>query len=188
MAVRSGYYKKIIVSAIKKGELAGYDRISEEFIFNAIEGDCQREATETIGYYAKIELISGFIKEMYWSKEKMQIHADKYSKAYSMKAAGQIKAGIIPQKDMWKYSSFWYKNFDDMALKTMIRQLIGKWGVLSQDLIEIYTKDNAVMNQDGTYEEIEIELADVSNSNDEEFAPEENNEESENGELSFDDL
>lgn len=55
----------------------------------------------------------------------------------------------IPEKDMWKYSSFWFKDFDGMALKTMLRQLISKWGIMSIDLQNAIDKDMAVIHEDG---------------------------------------
>ena len=50
------------------------------------------------------------------------------------KCTKKIQNGEVPEKDMWRYSSFWYKNFDDMAMKTMLRQLISKWGVVSIEM------------------------------------------------------
>lgn len=69
--------------------------------------------------YAYFEYLNGFRKVLYWSKEKMMTHADTYSKAFSRKNYEDLLAGKIPESEMWKYSSFWYKSFDDMAKKTM---------------------------------------------------------------------
>lgn len=160
MSVRSGAYKNIIVTPIKRGELVKYNSITEEIMLKPIENYIEREAAETIGYYAKIELVSGFVKELYWSNEKMQIHADRYSKAYSMETDQQLKTGQIPKKELYKYSSFWYKDFDSMAMKTMIRQIISKWGVMSQELSDGLEKDSAVIYQDGSFEVADIVLAD----------------------------
>lgn len=87
------------------------------------------------------EYTNGFRKAMYWSVEKMLAHADKYSQAFSRDAYVKLINGEIPDKDMWKYSSFWYKDFDAMAKKTMLRQLIGKWGVMSVDMQNAFTRD-----------------------------------------------
>ena len=57
----------------------------------------------------------------------------------------KIQNGEVPEKDMWRYSSFWYKNFDDMAMKTMLRQLISKWGVVSIEMENVLKKDMAVI-------------------------------------------
>lgn len=155
LAIRSGYYKKLNVLPIKEGELIRYDPLNEELEVDLIEDDILREEAETIGYYAMFEYENGFRKTLYWSKKKMQAHADKYSSAYSLKIAGDIAQGKIPEKDMWKYSSFWYKDFDAMAMKTMLRQLISKWGIMSIDMQKAFDKDMAVIHEDGTAEYVD---------------------------------
>lgn len=149
LAERSGYYKKINVLAIKDGELVKYDPLNEEIEVNLIEDDETREGTETIGYYAMFEYMNGFRKTMYWTKKKMLTHADKYSQAFNKESYKKILAGEIPQEDMWKYSSFWYKDFDGMAFKTMLRQLISKWGIMSIDMQKAYENDMAAIQDDG---------------------------------------
>lgn len=144
LVMRSGQVKKINAVEIKDGELIKFDPLKEEIECKLIEDWNEREATETIGYYAFFELTNGFIKAIYWSKEQMMSHADKYSMAFSRQAYINIQEGKIPEKDMWKYSSFWYKNFDDMAKKTMLRQLISKGGCpMSTEMIMAYEKDNS---------------------------------------------
>ena len=46
--------------------------------------------------------------------------------------------------------TFWVKDFDSMAYKTMLRQLISKWGIMSIDMMTAFDKDMAVINQDGS--------------------------------------
>ena len=155
MAIRSGQYKKLNVLAIKKGELIRYDPLNEEIEVRLIEDENEREMAATVGYYAMFELINGYRKTMYWSREKMIAHADKYSMAFSASAYQKILEGKIPQGDMWKYSSFWYKDFDGMAYKTMLRQLISKWGVMSIDLQTALNRDMAVTYGDGSVEYVD---------------------------------
>ena len=161
LAVRSGYYKRLNVLAIKEGELVHYDPLNEEIEVNLIEDDMVREETPTAGYYAMFEYENGFRKTMYWSRRKMMAHAEKYSQAFKMnggrKSLELLEAGEIPEKEMWKYSSFWFKDFDGMALKTMLRQIISKWGIMSIDLQTALDKDMAVIRQDGTAEYVENE-------------------------------
>lgn len=87
-------------------------------------------------------------------------HADRYSPAFSAKATGgkypkvsfeDYEAGRYDKNDEWLYSSFWYKDFDGMACKTMLRQLISKWGVMSADMQTAFTADNStvVINDNG---------------------------------------
>ena len=153
LAIRSGYYKKLNVLAIKEGELVRYDPLDEEVEVNLIEDDILREEAPTMGYFAMFEYENGFRKTLYWSKKKMLAHAEKYSFAFYKNGGAKplelLEQGKIPEKDMWKYSSFWFKDFDGMALKTMLRQLISKWGIMSIDLQNAIDKDMAVIHEDG---------------------------------------
>lgn len=159
LAIRSGYYKKLNVLAIKEGELVRYDPLDEEVEVNLIEDDILREEAPTMGYFAMFEYENGFRKTLYWSKKKMLAHAEKYSFAFYMnggaKALELLEQGKVPEKDMWKYSSFWFKDFDGMALKTMLRQLISKWGIMSIDLQNAIDKDMAVIYEDGKTEYVD---------------------------------
>lgn len=139
LAIRSGQYTKLNVLAIKDGELIKYDPLNEEIEVKLIEDEEQRENTETIGYYAMFEYANGFRKSIYWTKSKMEKHALKYSKGYAAK----------------KGYTFWEKDFDGMAYKTMLRQLISKWGIMSIDMQEAMIKDMAVVKEDGTYDYID---------------------------------
>lgn len=142
LAIRSGQYKKINVIAIKEGELISYNPLEEELNVNLIEDEEERENAKTIGYYTMFELINGFRKTIYWSKEKMLKHADRYSPAFNAKKYAEIESGKV--QSSFSESSFWYKDFDGMAFKTMLRQLIGKWGVMSVELETAFAKDETV--------------------------------------------
>ena len=72
----------------------------------------------------------------------MLAHADRFSPAFSKVDYEKLQRGEIPQQDLRRYSSFWYKNFDEMAKKTMLRQLISKWGVMSTEMVQAVTLDN----------------------------------------------
>lgn len=163
LAKRSGVYKKINVISIKEGELVRYDPLEEELEVHLIEDDLVREKTPTIGYYAMFEEINGFKHSIYWSKKKMLAHADRFSQAFSKDGSivhtkygdkkrvsfEDYEAGKYDSKDEWLYSSFWYKDFDTMAHKTMLRQLISKWGTMSIELQTALDKDMAVIREDG---------------------------------------
>lgn len=155
LAIRSGQYKKLNVLAIKEGELIRFDALNEEIEVKLIDNDTEREAAQTVGYYAMFEYTNGFRKAMYWSREKMMAHADKYSMAFSAAKYQDMLDGKIPQSEMWKYSSFWYKDFDGMAYKTMLRQLISKWGIMSIDLQTAIDKDMAAIHDDGTVDYVD---------------------------------
>ena len=148
LAIRSGYYKKINVMEIKEGELVSYNPFDEEIVLNPIQDVDEREKTPTIGYYAMFEYTNGFKKVIYWSKAQMLAHADRYSPAFNKASYEKLLNGEIPDRDLWKYSSFWYKDFDSMAKKTMLRQLISKWGVMSVDMTQAIETDNSVIRID----------------------------------------
>ena len=112
-----------------------------------IEDDEIRESKPTIGYYAMFQYNNGFVKSIYWSKKKMLAHADKYSAAFNANDLALLEQGKVAEKDMWKYSSFWYKDFDGMAHKTLLRQLISKWGIMSIEMQKAIEADDAVINE-----------------------------------------
>lgn len=171
LALRSGQYRKLNVLAIKEGELIRYDPLAEEIEVKLIDDEEERENAPTIGYFAFFEYLNGFRKSIYWSKNKMLHHADHYSQAFSKEACdiqtkygvkhkvsyADYAAGNYPQNDAWMYSSFWYKDFDGMAFKTMLRQLISKWGVMSIDMVSALDADMAVINSDGSLDYVESE-------------------------------
>jgi recombination protein RecT len=144
LAIRSGQYRKINVIAIKEGELVKFDALNEEIEVNLIEDEEKREAAKTVGYYAMFEYVNGFRKAIYWTKKKMERHALKYSKGYAAK----------------KGYTFWEKDFDGMAYKTMLRQLISKWGVMSVEMQMAIEKDQAVIGDDGKIEYVDNKVID----------------------------
>ena len=171
LALRSGQYKKLNVLALKEGELVRYDPLNEEIEVKIIHDEVERENAPTIGYYAFFEYLNGFRKTLYWSKDKMIAHADRFSQAFSKDACdistrsgvrhkvsfADYEAGNYNKKDEWMYSSFWYKDFDAMAYKTMLRQLISKWGIMSIDMVTAFESDYTVEAADGTRTYVELE-------------------------------
>lgn len=137
LAQRSGEYKRINAMPIKEGELIHYDPFNDEIELQYIDDESVRDSLPTIGYYAMFEYRNGFKKILYWSKEKMQKHAQTYSKAY----AGDVRRGTA--------YTFWAKDFDAMAIKTMLRQLISKWGIMSLEMQKAYEADGGVISANG---------------------------------------
>lgn len=146
MALRSAQYRSLNVVAVKAGEFVSWNPFTEELICNWSKAD-NRDDLPTVGYAACYEYLNGFRKTIYWSKEKMLEHADKYSAAFSARDYERLQSGNVPDDEMWKFSSFWYKDFDAMGMKTMLRQLIGKWGVMSVDF-RAYENDGKALNID----------------------------------------
>lgn len=140
LALRSGYYKHLNVIAVKAGELVRFDPLTEEVEINLNPDELARENSASIGYLATFEYLNGFRKTIYWSRDKMEAHALRYSKGYAAK----------------KGYTFWEKDFDAMAFKTMLRQLISKWGIMSIDLQTAFEQD--VVQESEEY----VEAAEIS--------------------------
>lgn len=132
LAQRSGQYRYINADMVYEGESINYNRVT-----GMLEITGQATSDKPIGYFAYFQLLNGFEKCVYWSKEKVTAHAQRYSKAWK------------------KQDSPWHTNFDAMALKTVIRNIISKYGVMSIEFA------NAVAND--TDERIEAEVVENAN-------------------------
>lgn len=162
LALRTGQYKRLNVLEVKSGELGGWDPFEERFHeMHFIEDFEKRAAMPTVGYIAHFEYINGFQKTLYWTADQMMSHADKYSPAFSAAAYKKLLNGEIPQNELWKYSSFWYKDFDGMAKKTMLRQLISKWGIMTAEMTMAYERDGHVMMPDTASGDLLPEVTDT---------------------------
>lgn len=143
LAMRTGEYKRLNAVPIYENQFISWNELEEILNVKDVTGEGR-----VVGYASYFRLVNGFEKTMFWSYEKMMKHADTYSQAFSEKSYNDLKDGKIPDRDLWKYSSFWYKSFDDMALKTMLRQLLSKYGILSEEMQKAYEVDQAVIVDD----------------------------------------
>lgn len=132
LALRSNMYKTMNVTTIKEGEFDEVDRMTGQYKFNFVQDPDEREKLPTIGYIAYFELVSGFQKAFYMSRAQMENHAKTYSESY--------KSDLRYNKK----SSFWSKNFDEQGLKTVLKQLLTKWGVLSIEMQKAFMADQSV--------------------------------------------
>ena len=117
LAMRTGQYKVINASEVYEGELVSRNRITGEmtFDFNA------RTSEKIIGYCSYMKMVNGYEKYFYMTVEEIEKHAKKYSKTY--------------QKGYGK----WKDDFHAMAMKTVIKLLISKWGIMSIDMVQMQT-------------------------------------------------
>lgn len=144
LALRSGVYEKLHATEIKEGEVVRIDPIYEEYEFKAIKDPAERLKAPTVGYYAFYKTLDGFRKEIYLTKAEMEHHALQYSNGYRS------------DKEKGTKYTFWSKDFDSMALKTMFRQLIGKYGLMSTELETAFKADMSA----GGFDESEREYVD----------------------------
>ena len=156
LAMRSGQYVDIDCIYVREGEYVGRDKYTGKQKFEFVEDDVEREKLPVIGYLAYFETKQGFRKQLYWTKEQVEKHADRYSQAFSLETYNKLKRGEIPKSDLWKYSSYWYTAFDEMAEKTVIKKLLKDWALLTTELEQAIESDQAVIREDGTKEYVEL--------------------------------
>lgn len=125
LAVRTGVYKKINVVDVRDGELLNYDRLTEEAEFRWMDDEEERQKTPIAGYCAYFELTNGMRKCIYRTTQQINCHERKFRKG----------KGDYPSKG-------WRDNWGAMASKTVLRELLGKWGLLS---INYQTADPATL-------------------------------------------
>lgn len=141
LALRSGEYKFINSIEVKEGELKGYNILTGELELKFIEDLDERMITKTIGYASYIEFNNGFRNTLFMTEAQVKNHAKKYSQAYQY----DLSKG-------YKYSN-WSKNFEAMALKTVLKLNLSKYGALSVEVQKALQTDGLVVDEieeDGT--------------------------------------
>lgn len=146
LAIRTGLYRDIDTMEVRQGEYKGRDKRTGKPVFEFIEDDEVREELPIVGYLAWFEMTNGFTKSVYFSHEKMLKWAARYSQAFDIKLYAKYityqKTGEgMTENELRKCSSPWYERFDSMAEKTVLRQLLTKWGAKSRDFIDALEKD-----------------------------------------------
>ncbi|MEH7799924.1 recombinase RecT [Bacillus pumilus] len=137
LALRTGQYKFINCIPIREGELQKWNPLTEELDIDFEK----RQSDSVIGYAAYFELLNGFRKTSYWTKADVEKHKSKFSK-----------------------SDFgWGKDWDAMALKTVLKAILSKWGILSVEMQSALTEDENEQREriDITDEMPETEIIDA---------------------------
>lgn len=141
LAIRSGYYKRMNYAVVYQDELKSYNPITGEIEFVDDFSQCTLRAQgveETVaGYYARFELTVGYVQELFMSKQAVDNHARKYSQSYRSDISKDEK------------KSKWSTDFEAMALKTVIKQLLSKWGILSIEMQKAITDDQKTFDEFG---------------------------------------
>lgn len=131
LAMRTGQYRIINADLVYEGEFRTRNKLTGEFDLSG-----EKKSDVVIGYFAHIELLNGFSKTLYMSKDRVTQHAQKYSKSFAQ-ANGP-----------------WKKEFDAMAIKTVLRNLLGHYGFLSVDMITAIDNDSEADVADRVQDEI----------------------------------
>lgn len=128
LAQRSGQYRALNALEIYEGQLIDWNPLTEEFKF-----DYNAKTSDTvIGYVGFFELLNGFKKTVYWTKQEIESHRIKNAKGF----------------DKEKLTGAWKDNYDAMAIKTVLRNMLSKWGILSVDMQTAVTSDEKVFRLD----------------------------------------
>ncbi|HGM4919017.1 TPA: recombinase RecT, partial [Streptococcus pyogenes] len=117
LAQRSGQYKNINAGIVYKSQLISYNPLFEELIL-----DFSKPQDEIVGYFAAFKLLNGFEKVSFWTVEKVTAHGKKFSKSFA--------------------SGPWKTDFDAMAQKTILKDILSKYGPLSVEMQKAIEEDN----------------------------------------------
>jgi recombination protein RecT len=143
LAQRSGQYHRISDAIVYEGQL------KSENPLEGFEFDWTQKSDKVIGYVSYFRLINGFESTLYMTKEKMELHALKYSQTYK-------------SNTQWvKASSKWTTEFDAMALKTVTKLNLSKNGPMSIEMQRAVLADQAVLNEDGSAKYIDNQEAEI---------------------------
>ena len=142
LAMRTGKYETINSDVVYEGELKGYDKVTGNLDLSGV-----RTSNVPIGYFAYMKMKNGFSKLLYMSLDEVCLYAKQYSPTvkFSEKAtADSLKELALKQAASGVSDGVgWYSNFESMALKTVLRRLLSKWGELSIENNDILNIDEA---------------------------------------------
>lgn len=130
LAQRTGQYALLNAREVFEGQLISSNPFTGEYVFDA----AKKASEKIVGYVAYYKLTTGAEKYLYMTVEEIQAHGKRFSKSYGS------------EYGMWK------KDFHSMALKTVLKRLISKWGPVAIDspLARAVVYDQAAVNEDGT--------------------------------------
>lgn len=140
LAQRSGQYKALNALEVYEGQLVDWNPLTEEFTFDYKA----RTSDKVVGYVGFFELLNGFKKTVYWTKDEVEAHRIKNAKGF----------------DKTKLTGAWRDNYDAMAIKTVLRNMLSKWGILSVEMQTAVTSDEKVFRvneNDDLIEETNLE-------------------------------
>ena len=189
LAMRTGQYRTINADFVYEGEMRKVSKLTGEI---ALDGE--KKSDKIIGYFCYFELLNGFNKTLFVSVEEMAAYALRYSPSFKGNKKTSAEALIkLAQANQPSSKVGWEGNFNDMALKTVIRRLLSKYGYLSVEMQNALSKDvedsqmsrndlisenangQAIELENAQYEEVDTETGEIKKS--EEAAPAENAEE-----------
>lgn len=142
LAMRTGKYETINSDVVYEGELKGYDKVTGNLDLSGI-----RTSNVPIGYFAYMKMKNGFSKLLYMSLDEVCLYAKQYSP--TVKFNDKLTTDGLKQLALNQAAKGvsdgvgWKSNFESMALKTVLRRLLSKWGELSIENNDILNLDEA---------------------------------------------
>jgi recombination protein RecT len=143
LAMRTGQYRTINADVVYEGELRKVNKLTGEIAF-----DGEKTSDKIVGYFCYFELLNGFSKTLYMTVDQMATHAKRYAKGIKKETTIESLLALanLPVQADSKVVG-WMGNFHGMALKTVIRLLLSKYGYLSIEMQEAFDKDSDEDNQ-----------------------------------------
>lgn len=132
LAMRTGEYRFINADKVYQGEFQTKNKLTGEFDMSG-----EKKSDVVVGFFAYIEMLNGFSKTLYMTKEQVTAHAKKYSKSYNTA------------------NTPWQTEFDAMAIKTVLRNLLSHYGFLS---VEMASAMSADMENDNVHDDVEKQI------------------------------
>lgn len=139
LAQRSGQYHRINAVPVYENQFKGFNALTEDLIGDfSIKGE-----GAVVGYAAYFSLNNGFEKLLYCDIASVDQHAKRYSKSYEKK------------NGLWQDHE--NGGFDAMAIKTVLKMVLSKYGPLSIEMQTAIQADQAVQTVEGQYKYVDNE-------------------------------
>lgn len=164
LAMRTGQYKTINADVVYEGEISKTDKLSGEI---TITGN--RTSDKIIGYFCYFQLLNGFSKTLYMTVDEMARYAKRYSPSIKQSTTVDSLIKLANSTTAASKTQGWEGNFNDMALKTVIRRLLSKYGYLSVEMQNAITQEenaeeaerNSQISQAANAQYVDIDEAEV---------------------------
>lgn len=121
LAMRTGQYKAMNAIVVYEGEITAWNALTEDVDYDPTK----RKSDKVIGYIGYFKLTNGFEKTVYWTRDQIDEHRQRFSKM----SGGKQPSGV------------WKSDYDAMALKTVLRNMLSKWGPMSTEMATAVTHD-----------------------------------------------
>lgn len=154
LALRTNKYININKGTVYEGEFQGFDKVT-----GSLDISGEKLSDVPVGYFAYFKQKSGFEKIMYMTIDEVCKFAKTYAPTvkFSKITWQELKEQAVKQSVEGKGGGLgWYAGFQDMAEKTVLRQLLSSWGELSVDAAQVINADerpSAIQQRDEEFAE-----------------------------------